>query len=95
MDPANKKWRPTLDKKIRRECYTTHRGRRIIIEIRPPDLIIFRLKKTRQEYPLTVQTAFEYACKLFAFAEVDRQKKARALKNQIKYGYGAGRNNHG
>lgn len=90
MNPTDKKkWRPTLDKKIRRECYSTHRGRRIIIEIRPPDLIVFRLKKTRKKFPLTVQTAFEYAVRLEAAAEIERRKKERAL-SRLNRGGGYG-----
>ena len=69
-----------LTKKIKRETYAQYRGRAIIVELRPPDLIVFRLKKTHREYPLSIQGAFYRAVEIEAMAEVLKRKAARAAK---------------
>lgn len=69
-----------LTKKLKRETYAHYRGRPIMVELRPPDLIVFRLKKTQREYPLSIQGAFNRAVQIEALAEMNRRKEARKAK---------------
>jgi len=69
-----------LTRKVKRETYAHHRGRAILAELRPPDLIVFRLKGTRREYPLSIQGAFTRAVQIEALAEMNRRKAARQAR---------------
>lgn len=69
-----------LTKKLKRESYAQYRGRAIMVELRPPDLIVFRLKKTRREYPLSISGAFHRAVEIEALAEMLKRKAARAAR---------------
>lgn len=71
-----------LNKTIRRETGILYRGRPIMLEVRPPGLLVFRLKKIRKEYPLAIATAFESAIRLEAEREVQRKKEARKAKRE-------------
>jgi hypothetical protein len=75
-----------LTKKLKRESYATYRGRAIIVELRPPDLIVFRLKKTHREYPLTIAGAFNRAVQIEAFAEMNKKKADRKARRMAKKG---------
>lgn len=69
-----------LTKKVKRETYAQYRGRPILAELRPPDLIVFRLKGMRREYPLSIAGAFHRAVEIEALAEVLKRKAARQAK---------------
>ena len=74
-----------LTSKVRRESWAMHRAggktRAILVELRPPDLIVFRLKGTRREYPLSIPGAFDRAVKIEALAEM-KERKARRLERK-------------
>ena len=71
-----------LNSKVRRESWAIHRGRAILVELRPPDLIVFRLKGTRREYPFSIQGAFNRAVQIEALAEMRERKDARAARRK-------------
>jgi len=76
----------SLTKSVRRESWSMHRGRAIMVELRPPGLIVFRLKGTRREYPLSIEGGFLQAVKIEAAAELKRRKDARAERRKAKGG---------
>ena len=71
-----------LTSKVRRESWAIHRGRAILVELRPPDLIVFRLKGTRREYPLSIPGAFTRAVQIEALAEMRERKAARIARRK-------------
>jgi hypothetical protein len=77
-----------LNKKVRRETAATlsldrhSRGRFIIIELEPPDLISFRWKGTRRKY--TANTARLMQWTIQAHVEAERKKNAAAKKGRVK-----------
>lgn len=73
-----------LTKEVRRVSYALHRGREIIVAMRPPDLLTFRLKGTRKSYPLSVIGAFNLACKVEAFAAMKQKAEARKAKRTAR-----------
>ena len=69
-----------LTKRVTRETLATYRSRAIIVTLRPPDLLVFRIKKTRREYPLSIPAAFMLAAKCEAIAEMKQKKAERKAK---------------
>lgn len=69
---------------IRRETGTEYRGRPIMVEMRPPALLVFRLKGTRREYSISAVTAFEHALKIAAAADVKRRLAERKARKAAK-----------
>lgn len=74
-----------LTKSIRREtsAMDARRERNIIIEISPgaSDIICFREKGRRIRYPITVETVYKYAARLYADNQI-RERKERRKKKQ-------------
>jgi hypothetical protein len=73
-----------LDKEVRRLTHTLHRGRQVIVAMRPPDMLTFRLKGTRHVYPLSIIGAFNMAMKVEAIALFKKQKDAREAKRKAR-----------
>jgi hypothetical protein len=69
---------------VRRETGTEYRGRAIMVEMRPPALLVFRLKGTRREYTISAVTAFELAVKIAATADAKRQRDERKARKAAK-----------
>lgn len=61
---------------IRRESSAVDRGKPIIIQLEPPQLIRLKRKGDRDWYTVTVQTVYEYA----ALMEANNKLKARKGK---------------
>jgi len=69
----------TLTRVVKRECpRTMDRGRAIILELRPGDIISLRRKGTRTAYSTTIQAVYMLAARQYA-AEL-RRIKAEARK---------------
>lgn len=74
----------TLTKQIRRETavqvrYGKHRGRQIVVVLEPPNNIAFRIKGTRQEFPISIEYCYEAAVKHWVLSQyVERMKDYRA-----------------
>lgn len=72
-----------LTKPVRRECpRTLERGRTIILELRPGDVLAFRAKGTRTTYTTTVAACFHLAARQYAAEQ--RKLKAEARKARRK-----------
>lgn len=73
-----------LTKEVRRVSYALIRRREIIVTMRPPDLLTFRLKGTRTTYPLSIIGAFNLAVKVEALAlikcKMEERKASRAAR---------------
>ena len=75
-----------LTKQVRRITYAVHRGREIVVALRPPDLLTFRLKGTRKEYPLSVVGAFNLAAKVEALHQWKRKQEERKARKAARKG---------
>ena len=73
-----------LTKEVRRITYALHRGREIVVAMRPPDLLTFRLKGTRKEYPLSVVGAFNLAAKVEANHMMKCKAEARKARKAAR-----------
>lgn len=75
-----------LTKKLSREIPRTldldrqSRGRFIVIEIEPPDLVSFRFKGTRRKYTATAARLMQWTIQ--AQVEQERREKARLRKSR-------------
>jgi hypothetical protein len=67
----------TLTKPVRRECArTSDRGRNLILELSPGDVIRLRRKGTRTVYVVSIGAVWSLAAKLYA-RDVAMEKKAK------------------
>jgi len=57
------------------EVYEAGRARRIVVTLRPPNVIALRAQGCRKEYCLTAETCFAMAVR--AHVEAERRKKTR------------------
>ena len=73
-----------LTKEVRRLTHTLHRGREIIVAMRPPDMLTFRLKGTRHIYPLNIVSAFDLAQKVEAYAALKKWKADRDARQKAR-----------
>jgi|GEM_PF-2758802 len=73
-----------LHKEVRRITGAAFRGRDIIVAMRPPSLLTFRLKGTRKEYPLAVVSAFDLAVKIEARKLYAEKLEARKAKREAR-----------
>lgn len=76
----------TLLKPVRRELLATvqhgkHRGRGIIVEILPGDIIRFRIKATRQYVETSLHTAYTLA-QLVTFQRMHEERKAEYIRKK-------------
>lgn len=69
---------------IRRETGAEYRRRAIMIEMRPPALLVLRLKGTRREYTISAVTAFELAVKIAATADAKRRRDERKARKAAR-----------
>jgi len=69
-----------LTKEVRRLTNTLHRGREIIVAMRPPDMLTFRLKGTRHVYAVSILGAFNWAMKVEAVALLKQKQAERKAK---------------
>lgn len=69
-----------LNKPVVRVTHALYRGRPVIVELRPPDMFVFRLKGLHAKYPLTVAAALDLAFKVEANHLLSEKKKAREQK---------------
>lgn len=69
-----------LNKKVVRETLETwdHRGRRIIVELAPPNLISFREKGTRTRWTATVRSVMQKLIE-YGFKEKTGRRPRRGL----------------
>ena len=71
-----------LVKSVTRETRAVVSGRPVVVELRPPDMIVLKLKGTRKRLVLSVLGAFHTAAKIEALAimrEKAAERKARKL----------------
>lgn len=71
-----------LTKPVRRRSFTRYGSRRIVVCLKPGDLISFREEGRRKEYELPIETCFIMAAR--AEAESIRKAKAEAKKARKK-----------
>lgn len=70
-----------LNKSVVRVTHAEHRGRAIIVELCPPDVLRFRLKGLHgRGLPLSVTTAYDLAMKVEANHQMMEKQKARDAK---------------
>ena len=73
-----------LLKEVLRVSRVIHRGREVIVGLKPPDMLTFRLKGTRHVYLLSIIGAFNLAMKVEAVAQVKKIKEAREAKKKAR-----------
>ena len=70
-----------LNKSVVRVSHALHRGREIVVELCPPDMLRFRLKGLHgRGLPLSVTTAYDLAMKIEANHQMMEKKKAREAR---------------
>jgi hypothetical protein len=75
-----------LTKEVTRVTNTLHRGREIIVSIRPPDMLEFRLKGTQHRYPLSIVGAFNQAMRIEALTLMKKQQLERKARRAARRG---------
>lgn len=75
-----------ITKRLRRRCVAAiawgpDRGKRIIVELAPPDLIGLRPERTRRTLYLPVSTCYDLALKL----EAQRRRAERAARRKGRH----------
>jgi hypothetical protein len=73
-----------LNKEVVRVTHTLHRGREIIVAMKPPDMLTFRLKGTRHVYPLSIVGAFNQAMRIEALALMQKAQADRKAKRDAR-----------
>ena len=73
-----------LTKEVRRLTHTMHRGRQVIVAMRPPDMLTFRLKGTRHVYAVSILGAFNWALKVEAMAALAKWKAERDARRKAR-----------
>ncbi len=73
-----------LTRGVTRVTHTLHRGREIIVSMRPPDMLAFRLKGTRHVYPLSVVGAFNQAMRVEALMLLRKQQLERKARREAR-----------
>ena len=72
-----------LTKNVTRETFGTRfdRGNRaVIVTLKPPNLVCFRLKGTRREYALPAETL--YGTAMMCYIRAEQKEKAKAKKSR-------------
>lgn len=69
-----------------RESFATIRGRKIIVEIKPPETIVLRLKGLHSKMSVSLLTVFDLALKIEANNLLMQKQKARQEKKMNKGG---------
>ena len=75
-----------LTKEVRRLTHTMHRGRQVIVALRPPDMLTFRLKGTRHVYAVSILGAFNWAMKVEAMALLKKHAEERKARRAARGG---------
>jgi len=76
-----------LTKEVCRVTHTLHRGREIIVAMKPPDMLTFRLKGMRHVYPLSIVGAFNQAMRIEALALMKKQQADRKARREARRRY--------
>ena len=75
-----------LNKEVLRVTHALYRGRNIIVGIKPPDMLTFRLKGCHSKLSLSIAGAFDLAMKVEAnhlMMQKKKEKEARKMGGLI------------